>query len=62
MYHIISFCIHYKCKHKKQVFLCTTWTLKSLYNTGQQIEARYVTNRAGSQIEAFCGHKSADIN
>ena len=37
-YHIISICIHYKCKHKKQVFPYTTWTLKSLYNAGHKLK------------------------
>ena len=37
-YHIISFCIHYKCKHKKQVFPCTTWTLKLLYDAGHKLK------------------------
>ena len=49
-YHIISFCIHHKCKHKKHVFPCTTWTLKSLYNAGHKLKHFW------SQIVP--GHKS----
>ena len=53
MHHIISCCIHYECKHEKQVFPCTTWTLKSLYNAGHKLKHFWSQIVPGHNLKHF---------
>ena len=53
MHHIISCCIHYECKHEKQVFPCTTWTLKSLYNAGHKLKHFWSQIVPGHKLKHF---------